>query len=109
MPTYDYICAGCGGFEAIRAIRSRDEPIDCPSCGVQAARVIAASQLAYLAQDVRHAHEVNERSAHAPRQSSATRHPSGCSCCSAARRRSTQVAPNGDKSFPGRRPWMISH
>jgi hypothetical protein len=37
------------------------------------------------------------------------KHPSGCGCCSGARRGATVTAPNGAKSFPSRRPWMISH
>ncbi|MCO5340931.1 zinc ribbon domain-containing protein, partial [Delftia tsuruhatensis] len=41
MPTYDYECAQCGGFEALRPLRLRDEPAACPGCGTAAARVLA--------------------------------------------------------------------
>jgi hypothetical protein len=38
------------------------------------------------------------------------RHPSGCGCCSGTSKRgSTVTAPSGAKTFPTKRPWMISH
>ncbi|MBP0592584.1 zinc ribbon domain-containing protein [Paraburkholderia sp. LEh10] len=39
MPVYDYECADCGAFEAVRRIAERDEPVDCPRCGTSAERV----------------------------------------------------------------------
>ncbi|SAK60501.1 FmdB family regulatory protein [Caballeronia calidae] len=39
MPVYDYECARCGAFEAVRRIAERDEPAACPQCGAIAARV----------------------------------------------------------------------
>ncbi|AET89252.1 MULTISPECIES: FmdB family zinc ribbon protein [Caballeronia] len=39
MPVYDYECAECGAFEAVRRIAERDEPAACPHCGAIAARV----------------------------------------------------------------------
>jgi hypothetical protein len=56
---------------------------------------------------VRQAHAVNERSAHEPRTSA--RHGAGCSCCGGGRKSNAVQAPNGAKSFPAKRPWMISH
>ncbi len=32
MPTYDYACPSCGGFDALRAFAQRDEPAACPDC-----------------------------------------------------------------------------
>ena len=43
MPTYDYECPDCGGFEAIRSMSARNEPADCPHCGKAAPRVMVAS------------------------------------------------------------------
>ena len=37
------------------------------------------------------------------------KHPAGCGCCGSGRRSATVTAPNGAKSAPSRRPWMISH
>jgi putative FmdB family regulatory protein len=39
MPVYDYECADCGAFEAVRRIAQRDEAADCPRCGSPAERV----------------------------------------------------------------------
>jgi len=117
MPTYDYACGGCGGFDTIRSIASRDEPAACPACGAASPRVMsAAPQLAILDAGTRGAHEANERAQHAPRSSrdgsyGRMKHPSGCGCCSggSTRRGGTVTAPNGAKAFPAKRPWMISH
>jgi putative FmdB family regulatory protein len=39
MPVYDYECASCGAFEAVRRIAERDEPAACPHCGATGQRV----------------------------------------------------------------------
>jgi putative FmdB family regulatory protein len=114
MPTYDYACAACGGFEAMRRCSARDQPADCPACGAASPRVFAAApRLALLQADTRQAMAVNERARHEPQRSAdyaRLRHPAGCGCCSAGTRRSATVtAGNGAKAFPSKRPWMISH
>ena len=114
MPTYDYDCADCGGFEAFRSIAKRDEPCDCPACGSVAARVLSAPRLELLADSTRRALETNERASHQPKRSAdgygRMRHPAGCGCCSTAKRNSATVTgANGQKAFPTKRPWMISH
>ena len=94
MPTYEYACDACGGFDALRPIAQRNEPCACPACGASSPRVmLTAPGLPRVADGVRQAHAVNERSAHAPR----------CGCASHATRTSAA------KGFPGKRPWMISH
>ena len=59
------------------------------------------------------AHETNERASHEPKSSRDVRlrHVPGCSCCSsgATRRGGTVRLANGAKTFPGKRPWQISH
>lgn len=118
MPTYDYACSECGGFDAFRPLAQRNEPCACPACGVGAPRVFVSTPwLACTTPEQRRAFETNERAQHAPRSSRdggdnypRLRHPSGCGCCStSARRSATVTAPNGAKAFPGKRPWMISH
>jgi hypothetical protein len=37
------------------------------------------------------------------------KHPAGCGCCSTSKKATTVRAPDGAKSFPSKRPWMISH
>lgn len=112
MPTYDYACPHCGGFDAFRSLSERNEPAACPDCGTASARVfVTAPRLALMNSGVRNAMAVNERSQHAPKSSAdyqRLRHPPGCGCCG-GRSKATVTAPNGAKSFPSKRPWMISH
>ena len=49
MPTYDYACADCGAFEAVRRIAERDAACACPACGASARRLaVSAPHLAHL-------------------------------------------------------------
>jgi putative FmdB family regulatory protein len=113
MPTYDYACPRCGGFDALRTLAQRDAPAACPGCGTPSPRVfVAAPRLALLEPGTRGAHATNERARHEPKSSRdypRLSHPAGCGCCGTARRGATLTAQNGNKAFPGRRPWMISH
>ena len=113
MPTYDYECRDCGGFDALRSVSRRDEPAACPECGAASPRVMsAAPRLALMAGSTRSAIETNERARHEPKSSKdyqRLKHPSGCGCCSSAKRGATVTAANGVKGAPSRRPWMISH
>ena len=113
MPTYDYACAGCGGFEALRSVSARDEPAVCPDCGAAAPRVfVNAPRLALMDGGTRGALAANERARFEPRSSreySRLKHPAGCGCCSTGNRGATLTGANGNKAFPSRRPWMISH
>ena len=120
MPTYDYQCPRCGGFDAFRTLAERSAPAHCPDCGTESPRVlVAAPRLSALATGTRRAIEANERASHAPISSrelagggySRLRHPAGCGCCSGASRGrgATVRAPDGAKAFPRKRPWMISH
>ncbi len=112
MPTYDYACRDCGGFDALRSVSRRDEPAACPGCGAASPRVFAfAPNLALMAGSTRSAIETNERARHEPKSSkdyARLKHPSGCGCCG-TKRGATVTAANGVKGAPSRRPWMISH
>lgn len=122
MPTYDYACPDCGGFEALRGLSQRNEPAICPDCETPSPRVfVSAPRLACLSSDTRTAMDANERARHAPmnvQEYSAykrLKHPSGCGCCGSAssgqsgKRGATMTGANGSKMFPSKRPWMISH
>ena len=117
MPTYDYACPACGGFDAFRSLSQRNEPAPCPDCGTASPRVIvSAPRLACVSAETRFAMDTNERARHEPRSSKALdgnysrlKHPAGCGCCSTSRKATTVRAPDGAKSFPSKRPWMISH
>ena len=105
MPAYDYACAGCGPFTAVRPMAEYALPKDCPGCGQPTPRaLLRVPSLAMMSAGQRTAHATNERSAHAPRLSSPGQHRPGCSCCSPAK-----AKPAAAKSFPSQRPWMISH
>src|SRR4051812_32658626 len=100
MPTYDYACAGCGGFDAIRSLAQRDELAPCPDCGAASARVfVAALRLALMASGTRSAIATNERARHEPKSSrdyARLKHPAGCGCCSTGQRGTTVTGANGN-------------
>jgi putative FmdB family regulatory protein len=113
MPTYDYDCPSCGGFDAFRSLSQRNEPAACPDCGTAAPRVmVSAPRLALMDGGVRTAIGVNERASHEPKRSgdyARLKHPPGCGCCGTGRSKATVTSASGAKAFPSKRPWMISH
>jgi putative FmdB family regulatory protein len=111
MPVYEYECPAHGPFEDVRAMADYRRPQACPECGVASPRVLlTAAALGTVATGVRAAHAVNERSAHAPKTSAEVRHGKGCGCCGGgAKKSNTLTTPDGAKTFPSQRPWMISH
>lgn len=113
MPEYDYLCSECGAFSETRPMADYAEPQPCPGCGVAAPRaLLTVPNFATMDAGRRNAHATNERSAHAPALSGASsRHPRNCGCCGPQRKAGTlraEAVPPA-KSFPARRPWMISH
>ena len=44
MPTYDYACEQCGGFEAFRTLASRNETGRLPDCGTASPRVFVSAR-----------------------------------------------------------------
>jgi putative FmdB family regulatory protein len=112
MPIYDYLCDDCGPFTVMRPMAECDAPHDCPECGGTAPRAfLTAPYFAAMDAGRRQAFATNEQSAHAPKSLSQmkSKHGAGCSCCSGTSMRYTKKYKNGAKSFPMKRPWMISH
>jgi putative FmdB family regulatory protein len=115
MPVYDYLCDRCGPFTALRPMAESGEPLECPNCRHDAPRAyLTAPYFATMSSERRLAHATNERSAHAPPNLAAFKakqHGAGCACCGgkSSMGRKTARGKNGAKSFPGSRPWMISH
>ena len=107
MPVYDYDCAACGPFRMLRPMAESGDPQPCPSCGGAAPRQITACNFSSMSSATRLAHATNERSAHAPKRGAG--HGAGCACCSGKPSRSLSTSADGGKSFPSKRPWMISH
>jgi len=111
MPVYEYECAECGPFAALRPMVQYADPHACPGCGSEAPRaMLSAPMLANMDAGRRTAFATNERSAHAPKSSKSLGHGAHCSCCGSGKKsRMTLYGKDGSKSFPSSRPWMISH
>ena len=113
MPTYEYLCPHCGPFTDLQPMSRSAEPSCCPDCGRPAPRaILTAPRFSLLAGSTRRAIETNERSANAPRSSADSgRHGAGCACCSgtSSLRSAAVKTKDGSKTFPTKRPWMISH
>lgn len=112
MPVYDYECEECGVFTAFRSMSLSATPCDCPECDVSSRRVfLSAPNSALMDTSRRTAFATNERSADSPKNTrSGHGHGPGCSCCSGTKKPSrTLHRPDGSKTFPSARPWMISH
>jgi len=115
MPVYDYLCARCGPFTEMRPMAQSDRPRPCPGCGDKAARAfLMAPYLASMSAERRLAYATNEKSAAAPAVLSASKHGAACGCCGGksmryGKKRDAAATRGGAKSFPSKRPWMISH
>ena len=111
MPIYDYMCAGCGPFTALMPMASFEADHDCPHCGAAAPRaLLSVPYFALMSSAKRKAHAVNEKNAHHPESLNLRdKHPAGCGCCTKASSKLQADSPPPMKSFPGSRPWMISH
>lgn len=115
MPVYEYLCEACGPFTELRPMAQCEDPSDCPACGDSAPRVIlTAPRLAGMPAERLTAHGINERSAHEPAVTGserAHRHSASCGCGAKAKSGAAKSAAGrvAAKSFPSKRPWMISH
>jgi putative FmdB family regulatory protein len=112
MPVYDYLCSDCGPFTEMRPMAECDAPLQCPTCSRMAPRAfLTAPYFATMSSERRLAHATNERSAHAPQRLAdvKAKHGANCGCCRGLSSRKVKQGKGGAKSFPGSRPWMISH
>ncbi|MGE0230862.1 MAG: FmdB family zinc ribbon protein [Flavobacteriaceae bacterium] len=111
MPYYDYECVDCGPFTELKPMAQSDQPGMCPSCGEEAPRAFLRMPSTALMDGARRtAFATNERSRHEPKTSKKSGHGAGCSCCGGkGKSSSTLYRPDGSKSFPSKRPWMIGH
>ncbi|HTV30669.1 MAG TPA: zinc ribbon domain-containing protein [Xanthobacteraceae bacterium] len=117
MPVYDYLCEQCGPFTRMRSMAESDLAHECPTCGKHAPRAfLTAPYFAAMSAERRLAYATNERSGSAPSVLSTLKqaHGAGCRCCSGKMLGPDKHLPGRSsrattKSFPTRRPWMISH
>jgi putative FmdB family regulatory protein len=108
MPLYTFDCARCGTFDALTTIAKRNDARACPQCGTATMRnAVTAAALACMPRHVRGAAEINERNQHEPRHSSQHHHGATAQC--KPRSGGGDVARAKAKTFPQKRPWMISH
>ncbi|WP_339777854.1 zinc ribbon domain-containing protein [uncultured Thalassospira sp.] len=113
MPYYDYECTTCGPFTEVRPMAQSAAPCTCPDCGQMAPRaILTVPNYAMMDAGKRHASSTNERASHEPKSSKqhTSGHGPGCSCCGGGKKKSRAIyRPDGSKTFPSARPWMISH
>lgn len=105
MPMYVYQCPDCGSFEALVTINERNKDQICGACGTASPRIITAPRLAALSPTHRQAHEVNERSQHAPSHSCCSGRPNSTT----ARHEPEQSKPTPPRQPQAKRPWMLGH
>lgn len=114
MPSYDFECSACGPFTEMRSMALSAEPCPCPDCARPAPRAFFTPPTVLgMDSNRRKAMAVNEEARSAPKLSGksekyATKHGTGCSCCSGKKKKGVFRA-DGAKTFPSARPWMISH
>jgi putative FmdB family regulatory protein len=108
MPIYDYLCEACGPFSDFAPMANFEAGSTCPECSRAAPRaLLSVPHFSAMSVARRTACATNEKNAHAPETSKRTgRHPPGCGCCGTSR---SKIENKATKSFPGTRPWMISH
>ncbi len=127
MPVYDYDCQSCGPFNELQTVDRAGEPVPCPRCGAPSPRAFTTMpRLSNLTAERREAYATNERAREVPlsvdqwKENQERRnhkrghvHGPGCGCgantSATTHKTRTLVRPDGSKSFPGARPWMISH
>jgi putative FmdB family regulatory protein len=110
MPYYDYRCDACGTFTELRPMARSAEPCDCPRCGQPSDRAFLTMPFVPgMERSTRLALQTNEKARHEPRLSKNLSHAPGCGCCKDPSKSKLIYRPNGEKTFPSARPWMISH
>ncbi|WP_279604544.1 FmdB family zinc ribbon protein [Methylobacterium sp. J-070] len=81
MPIYDYECAACGPFTAMRPMVQFRDPCACPECGSGASRTfLSAPAIAGMDPTRRSVLASHERDANGRGLAKAA-HPAGCGCC----------------------------
>ena len=91
MPIYGFTCEACGAFDVVRPVAEAAAPARCPSCGEEARRVFSPPGLRRIAQPLRSALDLEERSAHEPDLTT---------------RKRGRPMPHRHEASP---PWVLSH
>ncbi|MCG5249490.1 FmdB family zinc ribbon protein [Methylorubrum extorquens] len=108
MPIYDYDCAACGPFTALRPMAAFRDPCACPACGVRAGRTfLRAPAITGMDPSRRSALAANERLASSQRAAQAP-HPAGCGCCVRRWPIPSGLSSNGGRVFSASGPLRRS-
>jgi putative FmdB family regulatory protein len=67
MPTYEFECDAHGCFDEERPMALAKSAAPCPTCGLEARRVLSAPNIPLLPAGSRRARDRNEQSAHEPK------------------------------------------
>ncbi|MFQ5773934.1 MAG: FmdB family zinc ribbon protein [Kiloniellaceae bacterium] len=107
MPLYNYVCEGCGEFDAWGSMSECEKPARCPTCGHRSRRAVSAPALALMNGANRKAHQINERSADEPK---VVEVPDGGSPFKRGHRHGHGHGHGGKKHWHvSPRPWMVGH
>jgi putative FmdB family regulatory protein len=66
MPFYDFMCDSCGPYEVERPISEATAPAPCPCCRRTGRRVFTPPGTVRTPGGLRHARDLEEKSAHEP-------------------------------------------
>jgi putative FmdB family regulatory protein len=104
MPTYEYACAECGGFQAFRPVAEAAAAQACPACGEPSPRALASPHVRTGRAAIRYVAEArNERSANEPAVEHRLKGTTG-------QHRAHAHAHHGHShATHNHRPWMIGH
>ncbi|NBY26918.1 MAG: zinc ribbon domain-containing protein [Betaproteobacteria bacterium] len=81
MPTYNYECAHCGGFEARQPMADYDRAAPCPACGMLCARALSVP--AVMGTNRSTAPATDSHAGDGKPNYRRLRHPTACPCCPA--------------------------
>lgn len=100
MPLYNYSCDDCGPFTSWAEMSDAENPMCCPSCAVDANRMMATPHLSAMGSGLRRALARSEKTASEPRVVS-REHLGNCGCSLCATRKKQPT--------PIERRWSLGH
>lgn len=103
MPVYEYECDTCGVFEQRRAMSESSDPINCPTCQIEAHRIFSPPGLYRTTELERKVYNRAEQGSE-PRVHRIDRSPEEGKTCTHEHGRH----PTAHTHAPAR-PWMLGH
>ena len=110
MPTYEYDCDACGGFQEARPIAQSAMPQACPDCGALSPRALASPHVRTAGAAIRYiAHSRNEKSAHEPPVEHRLKGTEAQHSKAHSHAHHKHAHQGHAHAKAGHRPWMIGH